>query len=249
MLKEERQQRILDILNEEQKVIASDLSMRLAVSEDTIRRDLKELDGKGKLKRVHSGALRVGPPVTDFIFRTTVDSEIKHRLALKALPFIKEGSVIIIDGGTTNLALVQALPLDFSATVITNSPPLAIELASRPHMTVINLGGCFYKNSMINVGVETYKSLQVIRADLYVMGIYNINTEVGTSVPTAQEADIKREMTRVSTEVLGMVTTDKFGTVSSAIVGPVEDLNYLISDAVSQSVHKDYAKKNLLLID
>ena len=59
MLKEERQQEILKIINSEQKVIASDLSQRLSVSEDTIRRDLKDLDNKGLIRRVHSGALRV----------------------------------------------------------------------------------------------------------------------------------------------------------------------------------------------
>ena len=66
MLKEERQQKILEILDEEQKIIASDLSQRLQVSEDTIRRDLKELDQQKLIRRVHSGALKIGPPVTEF---------------------------------------------------------------------------------------------------------------------------------------------------------------------------------------
>ncbi|WP_159723415.1 DeoR/GlpR family DNA-binding transcription regulator [Enterococcus sp. CSURQ0835] len=249
MLKEERQQTILDILNEEQKVIASDLSHRLSVSEDTIRRDLKELDSQGRLKRVHSGALRVGPPITDFNFRTTVDSELKSKLAKKAISFLKEESVIIIDGSTTNLVLVQSLPTDFRATIITNSPPISIELANYQNIEVINLGGNFYKNSMINLGVETYKSLKKFRADLYIMGIYNIDIDSGISVPTIQEAEIKQEMVHRSTEVLGMATKDKFGTVSNAIVGPVEDLNFLISDQVSQTIRKSYSKKQLLLID
>src|SRR5690625_4148010 len=107
MLKSERQDMILQILNEEHKVIASNLSKRLSVSEDTIRRDLKELDSKGLIKRVHSGALRIGPPVVDFSIRENISSEIKMKLAKKAVEFLREDMVILIDGGTTNLHLVH----------------------------------------------------------------------------------------------------------------------------------------------
>ncbi|EOH91742.1 hypothetical protein [Enterococcus pallens] len=93
------------------------------------------------------------------------------------------------------------------------------------------------------------QNLQNIRADLYVMGIYNIDIDAGTSVPTLQEAEIKQQMTRVSTEVLGMITNDKFGTISNAIVGPVDDLSFLISEDIPEKVRKEYNKKKLLLID
>lgn len=249
MLKEERQQKIIDILNIEKKVIASDLSQRFNVSEDTIRRDLKELDSQGSLKRVHSGALRVGPPITDFTYRENIDNDRKKNLAVKALSFLKEDSVIIIDGSTTNLALVKEIPIDFRARIITNSPPIAVQLAHHPNIEVINLGGILYKQSMINLGVETYKALQNIRADLYIMGIYNIDIEVGTSVPTLQEAEIKNQMVQISTEVLGMITNDKFGTISNAIVGSVDDLSFLISENISDKIRKEYGQKKIILID
>lgn len=159
MLKEERQQKILNILNTERKVIAKDLSNRLHVSEDTIRRDLNDLSRQKKLKRVHSGALRIGPPVTSFTYRTNVNNEVKTKIARKTLPLLKEDSVILIDGSTTNLMLVKLLPADFAATIITNSPPIAIELVNFPNIEVINLGGDFYKRSMINLGLRTYKQL------------------------------------------------------------------------------------------
>lgn len=249
MLKEERKQKILELLEREQKVIASDLSIRFNVSEDTIRRDLKELDDQNLLQRVHSGALRVGPPVTDFNFRENVLSEKKNLLAEKAVPFLKEDSVIIIDGSTTNLAFVKKIPQDFRATIITNSPPLAVALSQHRNIEVISLGGVLYKRSMINLGVETYKELDKVRADLYVMGIYNIDIEAGTSVPTKQEAEIKEKMISVSTEVLSMITNDKLGTISKQIVGPIEDINFLISENVSEKTKKEYSKSKLILID
>ena len=249
MLKEERKQKILELLDLEQKVIASDLSLRFNVSEDTIRRDLKELDNQGLLKRVHSGALRVGPPLTDFHFREQLFSEKKESLATKALPFLKEDTVIIIDGSTTNLAFVRKIPHDFRATIITNSPPIAVSLAQHRNIEVISLGGILYKHSMINLGVQTYKDLDKIRADLYIMGIYNIDIDTGISVPTVQEAEIKSKMVSISTEVLSMITNDKFGTVSNQIVGPVDDISFLISENIPEKIKREYRKSKMVLID
>lgn len=249
MLKEERKQKILELLDREQKVIASDLSTRFDVSEDTIRRDLKELDDQSLLQRVHSGALRVGPPVTNFSFREKVLNEKKDLLAEKAISFLKEDTVIIIDGSTTNLAFVKRIPKDFRATIITNSPPLAVALSQHRNIEVISLGGILYKRSMINLGVGTYKELDSMRADLYIMGIYNIDVEAGTSVPTKQEAEIKSKMISVSTEVLSMITNDKFGTISKQIVGPIDDISFLISENVPDKIKKEYGKSKLILID
>ena len=102
LMKAERQNIILDILNKEKKIIAKDISTKLNVSEDTIRRDLNELDEKGLLKRVHSGAIKRGPKAVDFSIREDVNIEEKIRLAKKAVKYIKPDSVILIDGGTTN---------------------------------------------------------------------------------------------------------------------------------------------------
>ena len=168
MLKEERQQKILKILNSEQKVITSKLSNRLSVSEDTIRRDLKELDDQGLIKRVYSGALRKGPPVVDFFSRQNISSDIKTNLARKALRFIEDGQVLLIDGSTTNLHLVNQLPLSLKATIITNSPPISMALSNHKDVEVIMLGGILFKQSMINLGVQTVKSLNTMVADLII---------------------------------------------------------------------------------
>ena len=249
MLKEERQQKILDKLNIEQKVLASDLSQEFKVSEDTIRRDLKELAEQKLIKRVHKGALKIGPPVTDFFNRQSVSEKSKNEIAIKALPFLKENACILIDGSTTNLELVKQIPSDFKCTIITNSPPIAMSLAHHPNVNVINLGGTFYKQSMINVGIETYKSLQKLHVDLYIMGIYNIDVEHGTSVPTIQEAEIKQAMSEVATEVLAMVTQDKIGTISNHIATKTDDISYLVSTKFSDATKTAFEQKNIVLVD
>ncbi len=249
MLKEERQEEILNILNVEQKVIASDLSLRFSVSEDTIRRDLKELDQKGLIRRVHSGALRVGPPVTDFTHRTNVYNDEKILLGQKALTLLKEDTVIIIDGGTTILNFVKQIPLDFRATIITNSPTTACALEHHHNIHVTVLGGTLDKESMVNLGIETLEMLDNMRADLYVMGIYNIDSQEGLSVPTLIESQIKRKMASISKEVMGIVTSDKVETVSNNICIPTDELTYLVTNNISPRIYEEYKKRDVLIID
>jgi len=249
MLKEERQQKILEILNVEHKVIASDLSKRLEVSEDTIRRDLKELDNKGLLKRVHSGALRIGPPVVDFSIRKNISNEKKIKLAKKALDFIKNNMVLLIDGGTTNLHLVNQLPLSLNATVITNSPPIAMALGNHKDIEVIMIGGTLFKESMVNLGIDTVETLNSMRADLYIMGIYNIDPQIGISVPSLSEALVKRKMASISTETLAMVTSDKLNTVSNHIICPSSQLTYLITENINSEIRKLYHNQGINVVD
>lgn len=249
MLKEERQQKILQILNEEHKVIASDLSIRLEVSEDTIRRDIKDLDNKGLLKRVHSGALRIGPPVVDFSIRQSISSESKSKLAAKAMDYIKDNMVLLIDGGTTNLHFVNQIPKSLKATVITNSPPIAMALSQHNSIEVIMVGGTLFKESMVNLGIDTVESLNTMRADLYIMGIYKIDPHTGISVPSLSEALVKRKMASISTEILGMVTSDKLTTISNHIISPSNNLTYLITEDVKSDIKMMYHNQGINVID
>lgn len=245
MLKAERQQKIVNIVEKEKRVIASELSDKFKVSEDTIRRDLKELDRQGLVRRVHSGALRVGPPVTNFQNRQSISSETKSNLAKRALSFLKEGSTILIDSGTTNLQLAKQIPIEFHGTLITNSPPIAVALEQHKHLEVIVLGGILYKESMVNLGIDTIESLRLMRADIYVMGIHNIDAEMGISVPTLTEAQVKRLMTEISTECIGMVTKDKIGTVSKNIVTPADELSYLITENADKEIVQEFSDRSI----
>ncbi|MBM7579690.1 DeoR/GlpR family DNA-binding transcription regulator [Jeotgalibacillus terrae] len=248
MLKEERQQIIVEILEEEHKIIATDLSRRLSVSEDTIRRDLKELDKQGLIKRVHSGALRVGPPVVDFTTRQHISSDIKTILAKKAMDFIKDEMVILIDGGTTNLQFVNQLPLTLKATIITNSPPIAMALEDHQDVEVIMIGGTLFKQSMVTLGIDTVEALETMRADLYIMGVYNIDPHIGISVPSISEALVKRKMVNVSAKTLAMVTSDKLDTVSNHIICPTSQLTYLITENVNDRVKKLYDNQEIVVV-
>lgn len=230
MLKSERQNLILKILNDEKKIIASELSNRLKVSEDTIRRDLNELDEKGLLKRVHSGALRLGPEIVDFSTRENVDLEEKIRLAKKGLRYIKPNLVILIDGGTTNYQLVKQISKDIHCTIITNSIPIMMLLKEYENINTIILGGNLYKKSSIAVGYDTIRQLECIHADVYFMGISHIDNDAGISIATIDECHTKQKMLSTSSKTIGMVTKEKLGTIANFIVCKTSDLTYIITD-------------------
>lgn len=234
LLKAERQDKILDILSMEKKIIASEMSVRLGVSEDTIRRDIKELDQKGLLKKVHSGAVKTGPAKTRFYQRMELDLDEKIRIAKKGAALIEPESVILIDDGTTNYQLVNQLDQRISCTIITNSIPIINLLETYPNVQVITLGGNLFKASMANLGYETIKQLDTIHPDLYFMGIYSISDEVGVTHSAMDECQLKQKMLSVSSQTAALVTREKIGSVSNYVVCKTSDLTYMITDETDE---------------
>ena len=231
LLKAERQDKILDILSEEKKIIASEISIRLGVSEDTIRRDIKELDKKGLLKKVHSGAVRSGPAKIKFQQRIELDHDEKIRLAKKGAALVEPNSVIMIDDGTTNYQLVKQLDKRIACTIITNSIPIINLLEDYPNVNVITLGGRLAKSSMSNLGYETMKQLDSLHPDLYFMGIYSISNEVGVTHSAMDECQLKQKMLSVSFQTAALVTREKMGSVSNYVICKTSDITYLITDS------------------
>src|SRR5947209_13791040 len=152
---EERRERILAVLKTNGRVLATDLSRSLNVSDDTIRRDLDTLAEMGLVQRVHGGALRRTPINEDFVARQADAGDAKLSLARATAALIRPGQVVILDGGTTTLAVAQQLPKTLEATVITTSPPVATALASHLGIEIITLGGRFYRNAMMAFGALT----------------------------------------------------------------------------------------------
>ncbi|SEO86733.1 transcriptional regulator, DeoR family [Amphibacillus marinus] len=249
MLKRERQKKILQILTVENRVIAKELSQRLDVSEDTVRRDLREMDQKGQLKRVHSGAISNGPAVTNFEQRQQIDTELKNQLALGALPLFRENSVILVDGSTSNLRLVEALSPDFKATIITNSPFIAIALMQKKNIETILLGGTFAKRAAVSLGFEAMQELTKIKVDTYLMGVYNFDPTVGITVHNQLEAQMKRKMAEVSDEVIGIATADKLGVHDNYICIETDQVDYLITNAVDEVLLQEFVKRGVSIIN
>jgi DeoR/GlpR family transcriptional regulator of sugar metabolism len=241
MLKQERRKQIMNLLEKEGRIVATTLSQTLNVSEDTIRRDLREMDALGLLQRVHGGALPRSTSAVDYKERKHELMDVKHSLAVAALPLIKDGQVLLMDGSTTNIQLVKAFPKNLKVTVITNSPLITVALAEHAFIEVVSLGGTFRKESMVTVGQSVVDTLKQIRADLCFLGVYAIDPKIGMSIPLLEEMHIKSQMIKSASEVAAIVTAKKLNTSSTYTFSSANSLDWLITEAhVNETVLNAY---------
>jgi DeoR/GlpR family transcriptional regulator of sugar metabolism len=230
VLTAERRQAILLRLERDGKVVASELVGSLGVSEDTVRRDLRELAAHGLVQRVHGGALPPAPRGGDFDTRLAIAPEAKAHLAEAALPLLDGARVLLLDGGTTALELARRLP-DRDWTVLTNSPPVAGALAAHPRAEVVLIGGRLLKQSQVTVGAAAVDALRQVRADVCVLGICSLHPDLGVTALDHDEAHVKRAMVAASAEVLALATADKLHTASPWLVAALADVTHLVTDA------------------
>src|SRR5436305_4654768 len=227
---EERHQFIIETLAAKGRLGTSDLSERFQISDDTARRDLREMAAAGLLQRVHGGALPVSPAGLPFVKRYRIANEEKVRLAQRAGQLISPGQLVIMDGGTTNLELARQLPRELEATILTNSLRIATETSEHPLLQVILLGGVFDKRSQMTLGAHVLTELALVRADLCFLGVHGIHPELGLTTAGFDEATIKKAMMHASAEVIALVTGNKFGTAAAHKFGEISDLDCIVAD-------------------
>ncbi|MEA2213593.1 MAG: hypothetical protein QOF83_3541 [Solirubrobacteraceae bacterium] len=231
MLTDERRSLILDRLREHGRVLAADLTAELEVSPDTIRRDLRELDDAGRLRRVHGGALPRHGDASPFSSRARRAPEAKASIARRAAACVRDGQVVILDGGTTTLELAHALPDTLRASVITTSPPVAIALADRPGLTVTVVGGTLRPHALVTVGAAAVDALRVIRADVVFLGVCGLHPEIGVTTADLEERHVKAAMIDGAAEVVALADHDKLGTAMPVVVAPLTAVTRLVTDA------------------
>ncbi|KQT69957.1 MULTISPECIES: DeoR/GlpR family DNA-binding transcription regulator [unclassified Aureimonas] len=215
MLTGERKALILDRLRREGRVLAKPLSEELGLSEDTIRRDLRELAGEGLLQRVHGGALPASPALAPLDIRESVSPAGKIAIGRAAAEMVRPGQVVFLDGGTTAIQIARHLPPDLEATVVTHSPAVALELARHPRLVVETIGGRLFRHSMVAVGAAAAEAIGRVRADLYFMGVTGIHPEIGLTTGDAEEAAIKRLLSTQAAETVVLGSREKIGAVSA----------------------------------
>lgn len=239
-----RRQKILLILERDGKVMASELSQHFAVSEDTIRRDLAELDNAGLVQRVHGGALpRPKDTGKDYFTRLDEIDEVKIRLAQLAAQQVRNGQTVMFDSGSTSLQVARSLPRDISLTAVTASPMTAIALSEYPGIKVILAGGQLNPKTMSAGGHETLRLLSGIKADLAITGVCAIHPEVGITSLHFDEVPVKQALLDCAARVIAVTTADKLGAVEPFVVAPCERLHTLITERhVASGNIEDYRR-------
>lgn len=229
MIKHERFDLILQVLAEEKKVDAATLSSKMDVSEATIRRDITELAQMGKLLKVHGGALSLDRNLPADA-RKWLQKDEKYFIAQKAVNLIKDGMLIIMDGGSTNLCLASLIPAQLSATFVTNSPTILKELGRLEKSVLIMLGGTYLPQQEVTIGPVTEESLNKLHADLYLMGICSLHQEKGITTTSQEEAHLKQVMIRQAGKVVALADSQKLHQINHYKVGDLSFIDTLITD-------------------
>ena len=231
MLTRERKDHILAILRRDRRLVAKDVSRELGLSEDTIRRDLRELAGEGLLKRVHGGALPMAPAMADLKTRNALSPEGKVAIGRAAAALVRPGQVVFLDGGTTAIQVARHLALDLDATVVTHSPSVAVALAEHSQLYIELIGGRLYRHSGVAMGAGAVEAIGRIRADFYFMGASGIQADLGCMTGDAEEAAIKRLMSRRSAETVLLASREKLGAMAPFGIVGLEEIGTLIVEA------------------
>lgn len=242
MLTRERKTLILDILRRDGRVLAKAVARDLGLSEDTIRRDLRELAGEGRLQRVHGGALPASPAVAGFAEREGLAGSAKAAIGRAAARLIRPGQVVFLDGGTTAVQVARHLDPGLTATIVTHSPSIAVALVDHPGVAVEIVGGRLFKHSVVAVGAAAAEAIARVRADVYVMGVTGVHPETGLTTGDAEEAAIKRLIAGQAAETVVLASTEKLGAASPYAIGPVSGVDTLVVErgtpaAVLQPYH------------
>lgn len=247
----ERQQKVLQLLRVERVVRVEDLSVELNVSSATIRRDLVDLEGRGKLRRVHGGAVAIDsrleePPVFDD--KAVVAAEEKRAIAAEALKHIQPDETIYVDGGTTTLELVRMIRDMQGITVVTNSLRAAVELSgSGPRLILI--GGELRRRSQTMVGPLTRATLSALHVDKAFMGTMGLTIRAGLTTTDPAEAFTKELVMQHAGEVILMAHSEKIGKISFARSCGIEQVDLIITDrGVPLEFKKTINEMNIKLI-
>ena len=234
LLAEERRFRIREILSRERSVTAAELIRTLGVTAATIRRDLAVLEQEGVLARSHGGAVSRTSgtnfqPSYEALGRANRAE--KQAIAREAERLILDGETIFLEASTTVYELARRLLRRNRLNVITNSPPIVDELQRSQHVSVISTGGELQKDVFYLSGLWAQRALSEIRVDKAVMGVRAIDPAYGISTASQAEAQIKKMILKSARVSIALADHTKFGNQGFAYVGPVTDIDILVTDS------------------
>lgn len=254
MLKIDRQKKLLDALNLTGTILISDISKKLQCSEETIRRDLAELEKSHGLKRIHGGAYLPedysrGVPIQ---IRETMFSDIKSKIAdIAYTNYIEEGEVIMLDSSTTCFALAKRIiDANIKITIITNSLRTC-NLFNSQHSNIklICTGGRLPSTTSSFTGYQTLKDLSLYVADKSFVSCPVVSLRYGLIDNTMDAASIRKTMLDHSRQKILLADHTKFYEKAAVIITPLNDIDVIITNKKLPQEWKDASKKFDIIIN
>lgn len=240
MLVAERHERIISTINEKQTARVSELSKICNVTEETIRRDLEKLEAKGKLVRIHGGAISTRNEEEDLphFEREIINKKEKKSVAKEALNYIEENDILFLDASSTALYLARLIP-NIKLTVLTNSIHICMELSKRSNIQVISTGGTLYPNSMSFAGPLTLQTLTGYYVNKVFFSCKGLHEQWGISDSNELQALVKARVLQMAEKKYLLLDHTKINKRAFSHIEKVSAVDVLIID---QHAHDELLK-------
>lgn len=228
LLVSERQSEIRQRLKNSERVIAGDLAREFGISEDTIRRDLREMAAAGECVRVYGGAISLKAKFIPLQDRLDVQSEQKQLLAQKSVEVLERGMFVFLDVGSTNLAMCPYIPTSLDLTIATNAPQIAAALMANSGVKLVTIGGKIDANTGAAISAGAVQEVTRLHPDLMIMGACGLDKKSGITAFDQDDAFFKQTISANSRKILVPLLNDKIGTIAPFSVIPTQQCDYLI---------------------
>lgn len=231
MLAAERRQYIMDIAQNDKRVLVSELSQKFNVTEETIRRDLEKLEKEGILTRTYGGAIINKHTNEDlpFVTRQRANLEIKQAIARKALNYIHDGETLMMDPSSSSMELMKLLKHRSHLTIITNSAVSMHELASTGHQ-MISTGGTLRASSLSLTGTVAQDTVRKYHVDKLILSCKALSLNKGIMDSNEPESELKRTMLQQAAKVILLADHTKFDKTAFVQLASFSNIDMLITD-------------------
>lgn len=228
----ERRNLILEKLQEEKKVVVSELSQLYNVSEETIRRDLDKLDKDGLATKSYGGAVINENTSIDMPFNVRKKRNVsgKQKIAELIAGLIEDGDHIILDASTTAVFIAKAIKNKEHLTIITNSIEIMIELSDVSEWNIISSGGSLKEGYLALVGPRAVEGLSAFNVEKAIMSCKGFDVEKGITDGNEQFSQAKQTMMKSAKKIILAVDSSKFDTVAFSKVCDVNQINIVVTE-------------------
>lgn len=232
MLAQERRNLILEKLQEEKRVVVSELSQLYNVSEETIRRDLERLDKDGLAVKSYGGAVINESTSIDMPFNVRKKKNVpgKQKIAEILAEMIQDNDHIAMDASTTGVFIAKAIKQKEHITIVTNSIEIVIELADVSDWNIISSGGRLKEGYLALVGPKAIEALGTYNAEIAIVSGKGIDIERGLTDSSEEFAQPKRVMLKTAKHRIIAVDKTKFGKIAFAQVADFSDMDIIVTD-------------------
>ncbi len=247
----ERRKFILDSIFKDGFVKVANLADVLQVTQATIRKDLTHLENEGLLYRAYGSAMPTSPHVMDINLNTKrlINFKKKERIAKKAVELLAENDSILMGAGSTVQVMAETLKPKGRLNVVTPAVNVAIALGDMSGVSVMQLGGILYGNSMCVIGTEAKSMLQNLQCTKLYFGVDGVDPAGGASCATVEEAELLSLMARVADTVIVLADSSKIGAHGFGRICSTREIDILITDSgIKEESRKAFEKSGVKVI-